>query len=54
MPSWPFWRSVIDSEQRWKQQARECPGMDQVPIRSQDRIEAIAREDGASVRRERL
>ncbi len=45
--SWPFWRSVIDSEQRWKEEARECPGMNQGPFRPRDRIEAIARKDGA-------
>ena len=44
--SWPFWRSVIDSEQRWNEEARECPGMNQGPFRPQEQIEAITREDG--------
>ena len=40
--TWPFWRLVIDSEARWREEARECPGTNQGPLHSQDELDAAA------------
>lgn len=44
--TWPFWRSIIASEDSWKQHGRGCPGMDQGQWHSPDIIAATAAEDG--------
>lgn len=48
--SWPFWRGVVHSRERWEEEARGCPGMDRGPRFSAAEIEATAREDGTSGR----
>lgn len=46
--SWPFWRSVIHSEERWRQEALACPGMNRGELVARAEIEASARDDGTS------
>ena len=46
--SWPFWRGVIHSEERWREEARDCPGMDRGPLFASEAIAACARDDGTS------
>lgn len=46
--SWPFWRNVIHSEERWQQEALACPGMNCGALLTRSAIEASARDDGTS------
>jgi hypothetical protein len=46
--TWPFWRSVIHSEERWREEAQECPGMNRGALRAAAEISEIARDDGTS------
>jgi hypothetical protein len=46
--SWPFWRGVAHSRERWQEEARSCPGMGQGPLHAADRIEAQLCDDGTS------
>ncbi len=46
--SWPFWRSVIHSQERWQEEAVSCPGMDRGRHFSREEIEALAGDDGTS------
>jgi Fe-S-cluster containining protein len=48
--AWPFWGSVVHSRERWQDEARSCPGMDQGPRHGADEITAQARNDGTSGR----
>ena len=48
--SWPFWRGVVHSRERWEEEARGCPGMDRGSRFSAAEIEATARRDGTSGR----
>lgn len=40
--SWPFWRSNLESEERWREVQRICPGAGQGAFVSLDEIEAQA------------
>jgi len=44
--SFPFWRSVLATPEKWDAEARACPGMNQGPLHAADEIEAISRDDG--------
>jgi hypothetical protein len=46
--SWPFWRAVVHSRERWEEEARGCPGMDRGPLHAADRIAALLENDGTS------
>lgn len=46
--TWPFWRSVVHSEERWDEEARSCPGMNRGTLRSASEVAALARDDGTS------
>jgi Fe-S-cluster containining protein len=51
--TWPFWSSVVFSNETWDDEAAECPGMDSGPLRNGGEILRIANDDGTSVRRSR-
>jgi len=53
--SFPFWRSVMVSKERWDAEARACPGMNRGTLHAADEIESISRADGtlSSARAER-
>jgi len=40
--TFPFWPSVLLSEERWRQRSAECPGMNQGPLFRTEEIEALA------------
>jgi hypothetical protein len=44
--SWPFWRSVIDSKERWGEEAEHCPGMNRGELHSAHSIHQSAQADG--------
>lgn len=46
--TWPFWRSVLDSPERWAEEARDCPGMNRGPRHARAEIEATRERDGTS------
>ena len=46
--TWPFWRAVVHSEERWQEEARDCPGMDHGPVHGAREIAASLRNDGTS------
>jgi len=46
--SWPFWRGVLHSPERWAEEARGCPGMDRGPLHPLEWIERQRGDDGTS------
>jgi Fe-S-cluster containining protein len=48
--TWPFWRSVVHSRERWEEEAEGCPGMNRGPLHGAGEILGIARDDGTSGR----
>ena len=44
--TWPFWRSVVHSPERWAEEAQDCPGMDRGPLHSVDEIALALGDDG--------
>ena len=44
--TWPFWRSVIDSEESWQDESPGCPGLNTGKHYSAETIQAIAADDG--------
>ncbi len=44
--TWPFWRHVVSSPQRWADEAIRCPGMNRGPLWSRDHIRERAGADG--------
>jgi Fe-S-cluster containining protein len=44
--TWPFWRAVVHSPERWAEEARDCPGMNRGPLHPAARIDLTARDDG--------
>ncbi len=46
--TWPFWRAVVHSPQRWAEEASQCPGMDRGPLHDAARIERTSASDGTS------
>jgi Fe-S-cluster containining protein len=46
--TWPFWRSNIDSPERWQRGAGRCPGMDKGMLHSADLVEETSENDGSS------
>lgn len=46
--TWPFWRSVVHSPERWAEEAEGCPGMGRGPVHDAATIESAIREDGTS------
>ena len=48
--TWPFWRAVVHSRERWDEEAQSCPGMNHGERHESSTIEAIARDDGTRTR----
>ena len=46
--SWPFWRAVVASRERWAEEATDCPGMNRGALHDAPAIAALARDDGTS------
>jgi len=46
--TWPFWKGVLHSRERWQQEAQDCPGMDRGPLHSRSEIETVLMDDGTS------
>ncbi len=46
--TWPFWRAVVHSPERWAEEAKQCPGMDRGPLHDAAMIERTSRSDGTS------
>jgi Fe-S-cluster containining protein len=44
--TWPFWRAVVHSRERWDEEARGCPGMNGGALHDREEIEALANCDG--------
>ena len=46
--TWPFWRGVVHSRERWDEEAADCPGMNGGRRFEAAEIEASLRADGTS------
>jgi Fe-S-cluster containining protein len=46
--TWPFWRSVVHSPERWAEEALGCPGIGRGPLHSAARIECALEDDGTA------
>ena len=46
--TWPFWRSVLRSPERWAEEAQDCPGMGRGPLHSAAQIERALEDDGTA------
>jgi len=44
--TWPFWRGIVASRERWDETAEECPGMNRGELVPAERIAETAAEDG--------
>jgi Fe-S-cluster containining protein len=44
--TWPFWRHVVSSPERWAEESQHCPGMGHGPRYSAEEIERIVEDDG--------
>jgi len=51
--TWPFWGAVVHSPERWEEESRTCPGMDQGPLHSRERILGLSGNDGTASSRRR-
>jgi len=46
--TWPFWRAVLHTPDHWARAAGTCPGMNNGPLHTADRISEILENDGTS------
>ena len=46
--TWPFWRSVVHSAERWAEEAESCPGMNQGSLHHPELIARTSANDGTS------
>jgi Fe-S-cluster containining protein len=46
--TWPFWRSVVHSPERWAEEARGCPGIGRGPLHDAGRIARTLEDDGTA------
>jgi Fe-S-cluster containining protein len=46
--TWPFWRGVVHSAERWDEEAQACPGMNRGALHAADAIATTAAADGTS------
>ena len=44
--TWPFWRAVVHSRERWEEESRNCPGMNQGARHPRAEVESLASDDG--------
>jgi Fe-S-cluster containining protein len=43
--TWPFWDAVIHSRERWREEARSCPGMNRGQLYEAETISASVEPD---------
>lgn len=48
--TWPYWRALVDSPERWEEAAEHCPGMNEGELHSPEMIELSVLDDGTSGR----
>lgn len=48
--TWPFWRTVVHSAERWEEEARSCPGMNRGARHHPETIASLAADDGTRPR----
>lgn len=46
--TWPFWRGVVHSAERWNEEARDCPGMNAGRLHDGEEIRTTSADDGTS------
>jgi len=46
--TWPFWRGVVHSPQRWAEEAEHCPGMNHGHLHAPEEIQQLTQNDGTS------
>lgn len=46
--SWPFWRAVVHSPERWAEEAVDCPGINHGPLQDAETIRITIADDGTS------
>jgi len=46
--TWPFWRAVVHSPERWAEEAAGCPGMGRGPLHDAASIASALADDGTS------
>jgi Fe-S-cluster containining protein len=46
--TWPFWRAVVHSPERWAEEARGCPGMGRGELHGAAEIASALADDGTS------
>jgi Fe-S-cluster containining protein len=46
--TWPFWRAVLHSPERWAEEALGCPGMGRGPLHGAAEIARALADDGTS------
>ncbi len=44
--TYPFWRTLVASRERWRAESRSCPGIGRGPVHSRTEIERISQDDG--------
>jgi len=44
--TWPFWHHVVSSPERWAEESKHCPGMNQGPLHLAEEIRLIIEDDG--------
>jgi len=44
--TWPFWRAVVHSPERWAEEAAQCPGMGRGEVHDAEAIERSLADDG--------
>jgi Fe-S-cluster containining protein len=46
--TWPFWRGVVATEERWTEEAEGCPGMNRGKLHRAAEISGTSHADGTS------
>jgi Fe-S-cluster containining protein len=46
--TWPFWRSVVHSPERWAEESLGCPGIGRGPLHPAEQIGRTLEDDGTS------
>jgi Fe-S-cluster containining protein len=46
--TWPFWRAIVQSKDRWERESLHCPGMNQGAFHSAEFVELTILDDGTS------
>ena len=44
--TWPFWRAVVCTPERWEEDAKQCPGMNKGPLHTRQYIQRRIEDDG--------